>query len=78
MKQWVQEWVSDELLPQISRFSPNEYVYTHLAGRSYALVTFAIPVRHPPCQKHIADQSTLDIWIIYGIENAIKTTLDFF
>ena len=25
--------------------------YTHLAGRSYALVTFAIPVRHPPCQE---------------------------
>jgi hypothetical protein len=25
--------------------------YAHLAGRSYALVTFAIPVRHPPCQE---------------------------
>lgn len=26
------------------------FTKTHLAGRSYALVTFAIPVLQPPCE----------------------------
>jgi hypothetical protein len=32
----------------------------YLAGRSYALVIFAIPVRHPPCKEPTNDKRSLN------------------